>query len=223
MKQIRHSNKGFTLVELSIVLVIIGLIIGGVLSGRQIMKNTQVTNAVNSIQAYQAQFQTYVQNYGAMPGDDAGATSRFKNLSTDINGIIANGDGSGTLDGTFDASISSGQNPAPSVETQFLWIDLRAAGLVKNQTSGIQPANPFGGIYGFQHGAFDITTNVLCLNNVPSDAAGAIDSRLDDGSSNTGSIQAIADVSATASKAASGATADASYVAGQTYSLCVGM
>ena len=66
-------TSGFTLVELSIVLVIIGLIIGGVLTGRQIMQNAEVTNAVNSIQAYEAQFQTYTQNYGAMPGDDANA------------------------------------------------------------------------------------------------------------------------------------------------------
>jgi hypothetical protein len=86
-------------------------------------------------------------------------------------------------------------------------------------------ANPFGGVYGFQNGAFSIAGNVLCLNNVPGDAAEAIDSRLDDGASNTGTIQAIAEVPAagTASSAIAKATPAASYVTGTTYTLCVGM
>ncbi|MGL1218102.1 prepilin-type N-terminal cleavage/methylation domain-containing protein, partial [Vibrio parahaemolyticus] len=63
------KRRAFTLVELSIVLVIIGLIIGGVLTGQQIIQNARITNALNGIQAYQAQFQTYVQNYGVLPGD----------------------------------------------------------------------------------------------------------------------------------------------------------
>ncbi len=211
----KNPRAGFTLVELSIVLVIIGLIIAGVLTGRQILKNAQITNTLNAIQSYQAQFQTYVQNYGAMPGDDANATSRFSGAAN-----VANGDGSGTLDGAFDAVKS----PA-SVETQYAWIDLRAAGLVKNQTSGIQPPNNFGGIYGFQNGSFGITTNVICLTNVPGDVALAIDSRLDDGDSANGSIQAIAEswASGTASKATPGATPEKAYVVNKTYTLCVGM
>ena len=220
MKQRHPSNAGFTLVELSIVLVIIGLIIGGVLSGRQIMKNAQITNAVNSIQAYQAQFHTYVQNYGAIPGDDANATGRFTNSSVTN---IANGDGSGILGGTFNSTLATD-------DTYLLWIHLRAAGLVKNQAMNAsntipQPANPFGGIYGFQNGAFGITTNVLCVNNVPGDAAEAIDSRLDDGASGTGSIQAVSETpsSSTASKATSGATPDPTYGSGNTYTMCVGM
>ncbi len=220
MKQRRNSAAGFTLVELSIVLVIIGLIIGGVLSGRQIMKNAQITNAVNSIQAYQAQFQTYVQNYSVMPGDDVNATGRFTNSSV---ANIKNGDGSGILEGTFNSTLATD-------DTYLVWIHLRAAGLVKNQAMNAsstisQPANPYGGIYGFQNGAFGITTNVLCLNNVPGDAAEAIDSRLDDGASGTGSIQAIAETpsSTTASKATSGATPDTAYSFGNTYTMCVGM
>lgn len=202
-----RTNDGFTLVELSIVLVIIGLIIGGVLSGKQIMLNAQIANAANAIQGYQAQFQTYVQNYGAMPGDDASAKTRFSTA-----GIPANTSSSdGTLDGAFDSTTNSD-------ETRLLWADLRAAGLVKGAGSNLaQPSNPFGGIYGFQHTAFAststgaITTNALCLSEVPGDAAMSIDSRLDDGESNTGSI-----VSGTS---ISGDTASA-YDASLTYVLC---
>ena len=77
MIKLNRARQGFTLVELSIVLVIIGLIIGGVLTGQQIIQNAPITNTVNGIQAFQAQFQTYAQNYGAMPGDDAGAAGRL--------------------------------------------------------------------------------------------------------------------------------------------------
>ncbi len=215
MKKRYASTAGFTLVELSIVLVIIGLIIGGVLSGRQIMLNAQITNAVNAIQAYEAQFQTYVQNYGAMPGDDAQATERFP--SADI--PAATESANGTLDGTFDSSSNT-------AETRLLWADLRAAGLVKGAGSDVsQPTNPFGGIYGFQHGAFDgtgaFTSNVICLSDVPGDAAMSIDSRLDDGISDTGSVSAMVSTG-TAGESVDGAPA-ASYDASKSYTMCAKM
>jgi type II secretory pathway pseudopilin PulG len=197
------------------VLVIIGLIIGGVLTGRQIMQNAQITNALNAIQAYEAQFQTYVQNYGAIPGDDPGAVTRFPSA-----GITAFGNGDGTLNGAFDSATVTD-------ESRLVWADLRAADLVKNQVSGtantLQPPNPFNGIYGFQHGAFNnaIASNVLCLNNVPADAAEAIDSRLDDGGSNTGSIQAMVSTGVVGEAVAG--TVAATYGAGQTYTLCIRM
>jgi len=206
-------NAGFTLVELSIVLVIIGLIIGGVLSGRQIMLNAQITNAVNAIQGFEAQFQTYTQNYGAMPGNDANALVHFPNSS--LPSTV--GSGNGTLAGSFDAS------PSQNSESVLLWADLRAAGLVKGAVSATQPTNPFGGIYGFQHGAFGsaFTTNVICLNSVPGDAAQAIDSRLDDGSSNGGAVQAMVSTD-TVGEAVSGTVAT-SYNTSLTYTTCVKM
>ncbi len=209
----KTSNAGFTLVELSIVLVIIGLIIGGVLTGRQIMQNAQITNAVNSIQAFEAQFQTYVQNYGAIPGDDANAKTRFANAS--FAEQIGNGDG--TLSGSFD-SAEAGD------ETRLLWQELRAAELVKGANSDtLQPINPFGGIYGIQHGAFtgaaSFKGNVFCLNNVPGDGAIAVDSRLDDGSSNTGGVMAMVSTG-TAGEALGAGTVAATYESSKTYTMC---
>lgn len=145
MKHSRRHQQGFTLVELSIVLVIIGLIIGGVLTGQQIIQNARVTNALNAIQAYQAQFQTYQQNFGALPGDDPSAATRFPNAVP----LPVNGNGNGALNGTFDTTTTTD-------ETRQVWADLRDAGLVKNQvtatnSTAIQPPNPFGGIFGFSN------------------------------------------------------------------------
>ena len=63
------SQKGFTLVELSIVLVIIGLIIGGILKGQELIGNAQVKNVVSQSQSYQAATAAFRDKYGALPGD----------------------------------------------------------------------------------------------------------------------------------------------------------
>lgn len=217
----RNRQNGFTLVELSIVLVIIGLIIGGVLTGQQIIQNARITNAINGIQAYEAQFQTYAQNYGALPGDDPSASSRFPSLAGMSETLDGDNDGKVGTGSSFDTADGTGK----AYESRLVWAHLRAAGLVKNQvTSGstaVQPPNPFGGIYGFQDGAFStaFSTTALCLNKVPSGAAQAIDARLDDGTSNAGAIQAALYTET----GGGGGSVVETYSDDQTYTLCVRM
>lgn len=220
-KNNKRNIKGFTLVELSIVLVIIGLIIGGVLTGQQIIQNARITSAINGIQSYEAQFQTYAQNYGASPGDDSSASVRFPSLADESETLNGDGDGSIGTASSFDTTSTTGT----ASESRLVWAHLRAAGLVKNQISSgstaVQPPNPFGGIYGFQNGAFGgvFSTTVLCLDRVPSDAAQALDSRIDDGASDAGDIQAALYTSS----GSSAATPVEAYTDDQTYTLCVRM
>lgn len=186
MRLRQRQQAGFTLVEIAVVLVIIGLIIAGVLTAQQVTQNAKITNAVQSIKSYQAAAQSYNQNYGSLPGDDQKAASRFPSASIPDVGS----DGNGALTGAYNANAAT-----PTTESQVFWQHLRAATLVKGAaTSAALSSNPFGGVFGVQStGTFSNGlpngTNVLCLDKVPGGAANAIDQQLDDGAPDTGNVR----------------------------------
>src|SRR6478752_1864190 len=66
------NQKGFTLVELVIVMTIIGLLIGGVLKGQELIVNARVASAANMINAMTAANTTFKDMYGGLPGDISG-------------------------------------------------------------------------------------------------------------------------------------------------------
>jgi prepilin-type N-terminal cleavage/methylation domain-containing protein len=209
----RCSRSGFTLVEVSIVLVVIGLLIGSVLVAVNIMQNARITSAVTTLQSIQSAVSTYNQNYGAVPGDDAQAVAHVgAAVSGGGNSLI--GAAGATPTQTFDTADNAAGNGAG--ESRLVWSHLRGAGLIRGQvTDYTPPGNPFGGIFGIQNGAFTTNgiatgTNVVCASNVAGDAAVIIDQRLDDGVATTGNIRAGISVTGAA----------AAYVNTSTYVLC---
>ena len=76
-----HPNAGFTLVELAIVMTVIGLLIGGVLKGQEMMRNAQMTATVKRVQSFQAALSTFEDIYKALPGDFIAAQSRLPNCT----------------------------------------------------------------------------------------------------------------------------------------------
>lgn len=72
-----NSQAGFTLVELAIVLMIIGLLVGGVLRGQELMENARVTTTIQQAKAFDAATTTFRDQYNAMPGDMANAVQRL--------------------------------------------------------------------------------------------------------------------------------------------------
>jgi prepilin-type N-terminal cleavage/methylation domain-containing protein len=74
MKQIKRNQKGFTLVEIAIVLVIIGLLLGGVLKGQEMIESARIKSVVGDLNGVSAAYNTYFDRYRAVPGDETGPT-----------------------------------------------------------------------------------------------------------------------------------------------------
>ena len=70
----KSRQSGFTLVEIAIVLVIIGLLLGGVLKGQELINSAKIKNLINDLNGLSTAVYAYQDRYRALPGDDAGAT-----------------------------------------------------------------------------------------------------------------------------------------------------
>jgi prepilin-type N-terminal cleavage/methylation domain-containing protein len=93
-RYIKHQT-GFTLVELAIVLVIIGLLLGGVLKGQEMIENGKIKNLKNDLQGVTAAYYAYRDRYNALPGDDSNADNRWTAATAPV-ATGGNGDGNGT-------------------------------------------------------------------------------------------------------------------------------
>jgi prepilin-type N-terminal cleavage/methylation domain-containing protein len=73
----RARQSGFTLVEIAIVLVIIGLLLGGILKGQEMITQAKIKNIVNDFNGITAAVNSYQDRYRALPGDDLNAAGRW--------------------------------------------------------------------------------------------------------------------------------------------------
>ena len=70
LKRVKRDQAGFTLVEIAIVMVIIGLLIGGVLKGQAMIENAKVKRVVKQADEIRAAVMTFYDKYGVYPGDE---------------------------------------------------------------------------------------------------------------------------------------------------------
>ncbi len=183
---IKRGQPGFTLVEIAIVIVILGLLVGGVLKGREMITKSRITRIENDCASTSAAIKAYRDRYGVLPGDDPAASARFAGewRASD------NGNGDGTITGGWD-STRNGH------ESRKVWKHLRGAGLIagavdNSDRSYQQPRNSFGGVTGIDLDLYNISGISIVFSAIPGDIAEFLESRGDDGIPSRGSIQAHA-------------------------------
>ena len=215
----KSKQSGFTLVEIAIVLVIVGLLLGGVLKGQELITSGKAKALYADKAAIQTAYNIYNDRFRAIPGDDLAASTRFTGLACGVAGqgasaaIVStltckNGDGNGALGNLGQAGRITPASAAAINDTTValrganealkLWQHLRAAQLIKTEGTGTgeafyNPTNATGG--------WTAINSAILFNGqqpsalfftqyaVPGNIAGALDAANDDGFINRGGIR----------------------------------
>lgn len=187
----KHSSKGFTLVEIAIVLVIIGLLLGGVLQGQELINSAKVRSLNSSVEGITSAWYGFQDRYRAFPGDYSAAANNIPQLGSVA---IANGNGSGTVNN--------------NAERGQVWVQLAAAGFISGNYAGgnvgantyncsttICPDNGFGLGMNLTFAQEVLQAGVgnahelLTGASIPVEILVELDRKVDDGNANSGAMQ----------------------------------
>ncbi|MFN7113168.1 MAG: prepilin-type N-terminal cleavage/methylation domain-containing protein [Alphaproteobacteria bacterium] len=172
------SDRGFTLVELAIVMTIIGLLIGGILKGQEMIITARVNATIAQVKGYEAAVTTFKDVYDAVPGDMPNASEKLPGCNANCNPFAA-GAGNGQVGavewlGSWDTQTVSPMPLPPSSaadETTLFWLHLLKADMIggitdaalRNQAATwgeTHPVSKFSGgfVVGMGNGAFTIAS-----------------------------------------------------------------
>ena len=189
MKSMKSQQSGFTLVEIAIVLVIIGLLLGGILKGQELINSAKVKNLATDFKNAPLAIYGYQDRFRAVPGDDPRADTNLPG------GTAADkGDGNGRIDGEWNSEVAT-------VESAKYWRAVRLANFAAGPTDmallpGYYPTNVEGGRIGItgatvaQVPIIGMTGSyVFCSSGILGKFARQLDNTIDDGNTTTGSIR----------------------------------
>lgn len=176
-----RRQSGFTLIEIAIVLVIIGLLLGGILKGQELITSARVRNIIAQLDGTKAAFYGFQDRFRALPGDFSAAT-------TQISGATQNGNGDGQILGN---------------EAIAVWDHLSHAGFINGtyvynavESTATTPNNPYGArlqlindaVYA-DSGAATARNNLKTGPQIPVNILAEIDRKIDDGNALRGSMR----------------------------------
>ncbi|MCX7627943.1 MAG: prepilin-type N-terminal cleavage/methylation domain-containing protein [Methylophilaceae bacterium] len=217
------KQSGFTLIELAIVLVIIGLLLGGVLKGQELINSAKVKNLASDFRNTQVALYGYQDRFKAIPGDDKQANAHLDpaKCGTTCLATPASTLGNGVIDGEW--------NDLTDKESFRFWQHLRVAGFLPGATltTDIQadpPKNTEGGRIGITGGATPVITGLkgtynFCSAGIIGKFAKQLDSTLDDGHTDKGNLMVTAGIAATGNTAL--AETDPSWNDATAYTVCM--
>lgn len=189
-----NKQTGFTLIELAIVLVIIGLLLGGVLRGQELINSARVKSLIRDFQNTQVFLYGYQDRFRALPGDDAGVLGR--GFPAGVAAGPAGTIGNGQINGAWNSVTATD-------ESNLFWQHVRMAGFAPGTIvpgAGILPTNANGGPIGIESigdgfaqivdavpftGSFAICTTGILGRDVID-----LDTQLDDGNTAAGILRA---------------------------------
>jgi prepilin-type N-terminal cleavage/methylation domain-containing protein len=203
-------QSGFTLVEIAIVLVIVGLLLAGIIQGSALVNSGTAKNLANELKTVPVYVYQYQDKYRALPGDDKKATGRFPTSTP----AVPVGDGNGKIDGDWNGTSGEAVN---------FWQHIRLAGLAAGAETGA-PSNVVGGTVGVSSktpisgmkGSF-----FVCSGSIQGKYVNQIDANLDDGVTNSGLVQAVLH-NATPVGSGTVPSAESAINESSTYDVCMG-
>ncbi|MCF8197355.1 MAG: prepilin-type N-terminal cleavage/methylation domain-containing protein [Sulfuritalea sp.] len=172
----RAHQAGFTLVEIAIVLVIIGLLLVGVLQGQEMIENTKTKSIVSDMRSIQAAYNGYIDRYKTPPGDENLATMQARGWNT-----VTSNNGSGN--GVLLMPVANTFTNAAGESVSF-WQALRASGFLSGSAAAVGaaalPRHSANGMLGVASGTvYGLSGVFVCASGLGTKQAAAVDTIID--------------------------------------------